>query len=135
MTVYILASKRKVLPSFVGFLLSFSFLKVDGPFFGNRSQKVRKRESTLIVAATYSKAVIDPKMMIALILNWWLCAKREICERFEVINAHLGLANKEHSQVPGFGMELSILDSVSTYRRWVFVIDVNSSSFGSLLHL
>lgn len=53
----------------MGFLLSFSFLKVGRLFFASRSQEVRKREFALLVAATYSKVVIDPNMMIALILN------------------------------------------------------------------
>lgn len=51
----------------VGFMLSVSLLEVDRAFLLNRFPRVRKR--ALMVAASYSKAVIDPKVMIALILN------------------------------------------------------------------
>lgn len=51
----------------VGFTLSVSLLEVDRAFLLNRFPRVRKR--ALMVAASYSKAVIDPKVMIALILN------------------------------------------------------------------
>lgn len=64
-----------------------------------------------MVAATYSKVVIDPKMMI--LLNWIdLCTEWEICESFKGINAHLEVSNKENSQAPGFRTEFGILYSL-----------------------
>lgn len=64
-----------------------------------------------MVAATYSKVVIDPKMMV--LLNWIdLCTEWEICESFKGINAHLEVSNKENSQAPGFRTEFGILYSI-----------------------
>lgn len=100
----------------VGFLSLVSHTEVSRLFPLNRYQRIRKR--ALLMAVSYYKAVIGPKVMIALILSWLMRKARNMYNKC-TFRSCLQI----FSGVLGFKWSLGSSIVCPTYGRWVCLID------------